>query len=80
MRTQISPLLRRWMGRETELAARVVETPEQFIHIWDDPESGDYGHLFGEATKFIAEVETAAGSMNRIVAEAEQLLSRWSRT
>jgi len=78
MRTQVNPLVRRWLGREEELAARIAAAPEEYKHVWDDPASKEYGHIFGEAAKYVTEIETAAGFMDRIVSDAERLLSRWS--
>ena len=78
MRTQINALVQRWMGREQELAARIAAAPDEFRHVWDNAASENYGHLFGEAAKFVSEVETAQGFMHRIVSNAEDLLSRWS--
>lgn len=78
LRVQKNPTVERWTGREQDLAGRIAETPDEYRHVWDDPASPDYGHIFGEAAKFVAEIETAGGFMDRIVGEAERLLSRWS--
>jgi len=78
MRMQTNQIIERWQGHEDELAARIAETPKEYEHVWDNPASEDYGHIFGPAAQFVSKVETAAGFMHRIVGGAEHLLSHWS--
>jgi len=65
-----------WLGREDELAARMVEVGRDYATA---RERGDFdiaGVIAGEACALIHDIPPAGEIVERIIKEAEQLLAR----
>ncbi|MEM8631313.1 MAG: hypothetical protein AAGF74_08750 [Pseudomonadota bacterium] len=69
LRTRATPLVDRWLGPEAALAEVAQAEPGHFLSIYDDPETENDPHLFGEAAGFVAATETAAAFAERLVTD-----------
>lgn len=66
----------RWHGREADLAAQVEEEAPRFLAAGAEGDAARAGIVVGEAAGLIADIPAAAAIVARVVAEAEDLLTR----
>jgi nitronate monooxygenase len=71
--------LERWLGHEDELEARAEDIARDYAAARDEGDFDIAGVIAGEACALIGDIPPAAEIVERVVAEAERLLSAHDR-